>query len=81
MTTKCYFCGKESSHNLNWSHWVVTGEGEFGGHYIRVNYCHDCSDKIVRYKAPKRPRRKRVVPEKGDRALVGKFLGAAKGKK
>lgn len=78
MTQKCYFCGHEG-RMVNWSHWIETGEGKFGGHYIRVDYCDQCRGKIRRYKAPKTPKvAKKPVPVYGDWALVGKFLGANK---
>jgi len=79
----CYFCGKPTARPYNWSHWIVVpGENEFNGHYIRVDYCEDCRDKIVRYKAPAKPKvAKKPTQVGGDWALVGKFLGATKGKK
>ncbi len=81
VTQTCYFCGTEGARLLNWSHWIVTGEGKFGGEYIRVDYCDECRGKIIRYKAPKVERVARTAPTVAtysDYAMLGRFLGAGK---
>lgn len=76
--SNCPVCQKPNpARPINANYWVATGEGKFGGHYERRDFCGmECVKQAPKYVKPKSaPKPKKQEYVYGDLAMVGLFLG------